>query len=298
VTAPTFAVETRELSKQYGGHVAVDRIDLQVEHGSVFGLVGPNGSGKTTTLSMLAGLRRPTAGAIDLHVERSAIALLPDTPEFEPWLTGREVVDLARALVAPDLRASAVDEALAEAGLADAAERRTGGFSRGMLQRLGVASTLVSNPELLLLDEPCSALDPVGRREVLDLVARQRGRRTAIFSSHILADVQEICDTIGVMREGRLIYQGPLADLLTGAATPAMLVRIRGDATPVIEQLERRPWIRAATELADGELRIEVESLEAAEQHLVGALAEAGAAVVSLRPAAASLERAFLELTR
>jgi len=298
VSTSALAVETSGLSKRYDGHVAVDQVDLRVERGSVYGLVGPNGSGKTTTLSMLAGLRRPTAGTIDLQIDRAAIALLPDTPEFEPWLTGREVVDLARALVAPDLPSSRVQDALDEAGLSDAADRRAGGFSRGMLQRLGVASTLVGDPELLLLDEPCSALDPVGRREVLDLVARQRGRRTAIFSSHILADVQEICDTIGVMREGRLIYQGPLADLLTGAATPAILVRLRGSDPRVVEQLERQPWIRSVTTLADGELRIDVESSEAAERGLAGALAEAGALVISLRPEEASLERAFLELTR
>jgi ABC-2 type transport system ATP-binding protein len=291
-------VETHALTKRYGDQAAVDGVDLQVEVGSVYGLVGPNGSGKTTTLSMLAGLRRPSGGSFEIGVARDKLALLPDTPQFDPWLTGTEVVELARSLVAPEIPAARVREVLAEAGLAEATERRVGGYSRGMLQRLGVASTLVGDPEVLLLDEPCSALDPMGRREVLDLIAGQRGQRTAIFSSHILADVQEICDTVGVMRKGRLIYQGPLHELLTGAAMPAYLVRLRGTDGGVAEQLRAEPWVTGVESTADGELRVEVESIESAERELVGALARAEAQVVSLRPEEASLERAFLELTR
>ena len=133
--------------------------------------------------------------------------------------------------------------------MTEASGRSVGGYSRGMLQRLGLATALVSDPELLLLDEPCSALDPVGRREVLDLVARQRGRRTAIFSSHVLADVQEICDTVGVMREGRLVFQGPLDELLIGRATPAYRVRLRSDGEHESERvgalLRAEPWVTA-----------------------------------------------------
>ena len=291
-------VETHALTKRYGDQAAVDGIEIRVEAGSVYGLVGPNGSGKTTTLSMLAGLRRASGGSFEIGVSRSKLALLPDTPEFDPWLTGAEVVDLARSLVAPAIPKERVTQALRDAGLETAADRRVGGYSRGMLQRLGLAATLVGDPELLLLDEPCSALDPQGRREVLDLIAGQRGQRTAIFSSHILADVQEICDTVGVMREGRLIYQGPLHELLTGEATPAYLVRLREPDERVAELLRAEPWIRQVDASADGELRIAVDSLIMAEQELAGALARTGAQVVSLRPEEASLERAFLELTR
>jgi ABC-type nitrate/sulfonate/bicarbonate transport system ATPase subunit len=159
----------------------------------VYGLVGPNGSGKTTLLSLLAGLRRPTAGTIELEVEPGRVAVLPDTPTFDSWLTGREVIDLARSLSAPHLPGSAVDDALARAGLTHAATRRVGGYSRGMLQRLGLATTLVGEPELLLLDEPCSALDPLGRREVLDTVRRLNREQgvTVVAITHHMEEAVE-----------------------------------------------------------------------------------------------------------
>jgi ABC-2 type transport system ATP-binding protein len=290
-------IETRNLTKAYGSHLALDHVDLRVPRGGVYGLVGPNGSGKTTLLALLAGLRRPTSGAIELAVVRARVAVLPDTPQFEPWLTAREVVDLARYLTAPGLPQARVGEVLAEAGLADSADRRVGGFSRGMLQRLGLAATVIGEPELLLLDEPCSALDPAGRREVLDLVKRLGARATVLFSSHILADVQQVSDTVGVLRQGRLLYQGTLSELLVGHAVPAYHVRLHGDAAPVAAALRAEPWVTAVEE--DGtDLRVRVRSLGEAERELAGALARTGAAVVSLGPEAADLEDVFLELTK
>lgn len=290
-------IETHGLSKVYGSVAALDGVDLEVREGMVYGLVGPNGSGKTTLLSVLAELRRPTSGQVVRGVGRSKTALLPDTPEFEPWLTAREVVDLARHLVDPRIPTARVDETLADAGLAEAADRRCGGFSRGMLQRLGVAATLVGDPDLLLMDEPASALDPSGRREVLNLIARQRGRRTVIFSSHILSDVQQVSDTVGVMQRGRFVYQGALERLLTGHATPTYSVHLRDDDTAALEEFQRQPWVVRVDRVVPGELRLQVTSLDEAECEISGALARAGARVVRVQPDEASLERAFLELT-
>jgi ABC-2 type transport system ATP-binding protein len=252
------------------------------------------------------------------------VAVLPDTPQFDPWLTGRDVVALARRLVAPDLPADRDARVLADAGLTDAADRRVGGYSRGMLQRLGLAATVVGNPDLLLLDEPASALDPAGRREVLDLIARLRGRATVILSSHLLGDVQEVCDAVGVMRAGRLLFQGQLDDLLTGRAVPAYRVRLRGPVEPVVAALRGQDWVTAVDIVAGpgaadgpgvadrpgsgaagagaggagvGLLRVGVRSLAEAERRLAGALASAGAQVVSLTPEAPDLEDVFLELT-
>lgn len=176
-------IRTDGLTKRYGSNLALESVDLDVPDGSVYGLVGPNGAGKTTLLGILAGLRRASEGSVDIAADPKAVAVLPDAPRFDPWLTGREVVDLARHLTAPDSPADRVDEVLGEAGLSDAADRTVGGYSRGMLQRLGVACTLVGSPRLVLLDEPASALDPLGRREVLDLIARMRGSATVLFSS-------------------------------------------------------------------------------------------------------------------
>jgi ABC-2 type transport system ATP-binding protein len=291
------SLHTRGLSKQYGRHTALSHVDLAVETGSVYGLVGPNGAGKTTLLAILAGLRRPSAGAIDLGVPRNRVAVLPDTPQFDPWLTGREVVALAANLAAADVAPSRVDEALESAGLTEAAGRRVGGYSRGMLQRLGLAATLVGDPELLLLDEPASALDPAGRREVLDLIAHLRGRATVLLSSHILADVQEVCDTVGVLRAGQLLFQGSLNDLLVGHAVPAYRVRLRPPIEPAVQALHAAAFVTNVQAEAEHTVRVTVRSLAEAEQHLPAVLATSGVPVVSLAPEAPDLEHVFLELT-
>jgi ABC-2 type transport system ATP-binding protein len=291
-------VETQGLTKRYGSTTALEAVALHVGTDSVYGLVGPNGAGKTTLLGILAGLRRPSAGSVSLNVPRQRIAVMPDTPRFEPWLTAYEVVDLARRLVAPDAPASEVEGALGEVELADVAGRAVGGLSRGMLQRLGLAATIVSRPELLILDEPCSALDPLGRNDVLDLVTRLGQRSTVLFSSHILSDVQRVCDTVGVLRGGQLLFEGPLEDLLAERVTPSFLVRLRPPLDPVVAALRPEPWVRSAEMIGGSELRVEVRSLDEGERELVGALARAGAKVVSLEPEAADLESVFLEITR
>jgi len=287
-------VSTTGLTKRYGTHTALDGVDLAVPAGSVYGLVGPNGAGKTTLLGLLAGLRRPSAGELAIAVGKRKVALLPDTPQFDPWLTGREVVELARSLMGV---AADPDRVLADAGLTDAADRRVGGYSRGMLQRLGLAATIIGEPEVLLLDEPASALDPAGRREVLDLIARMRGHATVILSSHILGDVQEVCDTVGVLRAGRLLFQGPMANLLVGRAVPAYRIKLRPPTDAVAAALRNRPWVTAVEADGPDTLRCNVSALADAESGLAAALAEAGARVVSLAPLAPDLEDVFLELT-
>ncbi|MFC2176992.1 ABC transporter ATP-binding protein [Actinomycetota bacterium] len=290
-------VSTHQLRKEYGATVALRDVELRVPAGSVYGLVGPNGAGKSTLLSILAGLRSASAGTIEINADHARVAVLPDTPQFDSWLTGREVVDLARTLAGPAVPVDRVDEVLEQAGLTDAANRSVGGYSRGMLQRLGVASTVVGDPMLLMLDEPSSALDPAGRREVLDLVARLRGEATVIFSSHVLGDVQEVCDSVGILREGELLFQGPLNDLLVGSAVPHYRVSLRPPIEPAAAALRAAPWVRSVEPMGAAELRISVDSVEDAETHLAGVLAPTGARVVSFGPEAATLEQVFLELT-
>jgi ABC-2 type transport system ATP-binding protein len=290
-------LRTHALTKRYGQHTALADVDLTVAPGSVYGLVGPNGAGKTTLLAVLAGLRRATAGRVELDVPRRRVAVLPDTPQFDPWLTGREVVALAAHLAAGADHASDVDEALTAAGLAGAAGRKVGGYSRGMLQRLGIAATMVGQPELLLLDEPASALDPAGRREVLDLIAHLRGHATVVLSSHILGDVQEVCDTVGILREGRLLFQGPLQALLVGHAVPAYRVRLRSPTAPTVAALLDAEWVTGVSEPVGQTVRVAVRSLDEAERHLPAVLAACQARVISLAPEAADLEDVFLELT-
>jgi ABC-2 type transport system ATP-binding protein len=283
------------VSKNFGGLRALDTVDLVVEPGEIVGLIGPNGAGKTTLLSILAGLRRPTSGSVTVAVPKHRIGVLVDTPQFEPWLTAHEVVDLARHLTAPQAPAERIMAALTETGLSDGADRRVGGFSRGMLQRLGLAACLVGDPDLLLLDEPVSALDPAGRREVLDLIGRLAQTKTVLLSTHILADVQQVCDTVAVIDHGQLRYQGPLATLLARTST-AYALRGRPPADGLVAALRREPWLTEVTEQAAGRLRLVVRDPGQAEQRVPQLLAEHNHALVSFQPAT-DLETAFLELT-
>ena len=159
-------------------------------------------------LSVVSGLKRQTSGEIEFGVPARQMMLMPDTPEFFPLLTAREVVDLARHPFRHEIDETDVASIIREVGLEEAIDRRVGGFSRGMKQRLGLAAALIGRPELVLLDEPCSALDPIGRREVLDMISQLKGRATVLFSTHILSDVEDVCDSVTVVDHGRAVYEG------------------------------------------------------------------------------------------
>ena len=288
-------VETSNLVKRYGDTTALDGIDLSVEQGLVYGLIGPNGAGKTTLLGILSGLRTPTAGSV--NVASDNFAVLPDSPAFDPWLTAYEVVDLARNLAPTKVPKDAVEDVLEQAGLTEAAHRKVSGFSRGMLQRLGIAATVVGAPDLLLLDEPAAALDPAGRREVLDLVTGMRGRATVMFSSHILDDVQEVCDEIGILRRGQLVYDGSLEGLIARQSPQARyVVETRGDAAGLAHSLLSQSWVVTAA-ARDSSVTLASESRSAAEAHLAGVLGDSGQPIVSMSPHTRSLEEIFLEVT-
>jgi ABC-2 type transport system ATP-binding protein len=289
-------VTTRGLTRNYDGTGLFD-VDLVVPRGCVYGLVGLNGAGKTTLLSILAGTRHADRGSVSLAIERRRMAVCPDVPEFDGWLTAAEVVDLARSLVAPDAGPVSVATALRAAGLADAAGRRVGGFSRGMLQRLGLACALTGDPELLILDEPTSALDPAGRAEMLALVAAMRGTRTVIFSSHILADVQRVADEVGILRDGRLLYQGGTRELMDNYLTPSWLLRIADRTSQVAAGLAEQPWVTKVEHAEPDVLRVDATSIEDGERGIPAVVAACGARQVSCEPAAADLEAAFLALT-
>jgi ABC-2 type transport system ATP-binding protein len=289
-------VEATEITKRYGETLALDGVSLSVRRGSVYGLVGPNGAGKTTLLGVLAGLRTPTNGSFT--VDASRVAVLPDTPKFDPWMKAREVVDLSLSLVLPGSDPSAVDAILDRTGLLKVAHRRVGGFSRGMLQRLGLAAAVVGNPELLLLDEPAAALDPAGRREVLNMVNDLRGESTVVFSSHILDDVEEVCDEIGILNGGRIVYEGTLEELVRGSSRlPSYRVRVRGNGDRVVDALRVCDWV---TDVSGGGDTVIVSAGSAAviERELVRCLARIDIGVVSVAPLERSLEDVFLEVTR
>lgn len=201
------------LTKRFGTLTPVDGISFELEQGSCTALLGPNGAGKTTTLRMLAGLLSPTQGQIQYAATgksqdswRERIGYLPQYPKFYPWMTGIEYL-LFGARLSGLKRSQALirsQEVLEMVGLEEAAKRRISGYSGGMKQRLGIAQALVHQPDLIMLDEPVSALDPIGRREVMDLLQRLRGDVTILFSTHVLHDAEEICDDMVLMVDGRI----------------------------------------------------------------------------------------------
>ncbi len=224
------AVATVGLVKRFGSHAAVDGIDLEVPTGSVFGFLGPNGSGKTTTIRMLLGLVRPTAGEIAVlgqSIPERTTAVLPrvgslvEGPAFHPYLSGRaNLVRLDAASASGDPRTSKarIDAALDRVGLLSAARKRYRAYSLGMRQRLGIAAALLQPRDLLVLDEPTNGLDPQGTREVRHLIADLADAgSTVLVSSHLLSEVEQVCTHVGVMRTGRLVAQGTVAQVRSGA---------------------------------------------------------------------------------
>ena len=209
----TSVLEISDLTKRYGKVTALAGLDLTLHDGTVHGLVGPNGAGKTTMLLIISGLRRKTSGEIRFGVPTNKVMLMPDTPDFFPLLTAREIVDLARYPFRKEVSEESVTEVIELVGLGDSIDRRVGGFSRGMKQRLGLATTLIGEPQLLLLDEPCSALDPIGRREILDVILRLRSKSTVLFSTHLLSDVEAVCDSVTVVDHGKALYGGTVSGI-------------------------------------------------------------------------------------
>lgn len=221
-----------QLVKHFGKVRAVDGVSLTVRRGQVYGFLGPNGSGKTTTIGLILGLLHPTAGKVTLFGESVSpshtrplrqVGALVGTPSLVPYLTARQNLELL-ARLSPDLPSGRVDEILEIANLIDAANRRTGQFSTGMKQRLGIAMALLHEPELLILDEPTNGMDPAGMRKIRILLCQLAEQEVTIFiSSHLLHEVEQICDQVAVLKKGKVVIEGNVKDLL-GEQT---IVRVR-----------------------------------------------------------------------
>lgn len=229
-----FAIETRELTKYYGRHPAVVDLSLQVSQGVVFGFLGRNGAGKTTTIGMLLGLLRPTRGQAWMlgHKMRRSLrpalqrtGVLLDHPAFYPHLSGHENLWVVAQALGGEA-AGRIPEALAVVEMSNRASDRFGAYSAGMKQRLGLAAALLNDPDLLVLDEPTTGLDPVGQRDIRELLrglASESGK-TIFFSSHQLREVEQICDQVAVIDRGRLVAQGPLAEVAAGRDLETMFM--------------------------------------------------------------------------
>jgi ABC-2 type transport system ATP-binding protein len=293
-------VAARGLVKRYGDITAVAGVDLTVERGDVFGYLGPNGAGKTTSLRMLLGLIRPTEGSAQLFgrdpLEVGARALdgvagFVEGPRFYPYLSGRKNLRLLADLDggAP---ASRIEEVLDVVDLRDRGKDRVGGYSHGMRQRLGIAASLLRDPQLLLLDEPTTGLDPAGMRDMRALVKNLASEGiTILLSSHILAEVEELCNRVAIIRSGRIIYEGRLDELLQSAAGG---FRLRASDPERARAVLLARGVEGV-QLIDGELRFQAEP--AAIEAATVALGQAGIGISALVPLNATLEELFLGMT-
>ncbi len=278
---------------------AVRGIDFEVRPGEIFGLLGPNGAGKTTTIKMLLRLIFPSAGSIELLGDRhgrpetmARLGYLPENPYVYQYLKPLEFLDLCGRLAGMD-RANRLARSRAmieRVGLGHAVDRPIGKFSKGMMQRIGLAQALLHDPPLLVLDEPMSGLDPIGRKEVRDLILEHRRRgKTILFTSHILSDVELLCDRVGILQKGRMTHYGRLAELLRPETRRVEIV-LGGASPALVEALEE---IATEVRRVDEELVVVVEGADGGQPVVERAVAE-GARVVSVTPARETLEDLFV----
>ena len=304
------AIRCENLSKHFGKFVALDNLNLAVEQGSAFGFLGPNGAGKTTTLRLLTGLAEPTGGRMWVAGEdvsgsslqlRSKVGYLPESPAFYGWMTGRDFLRFTGELygLRPRDSKARAGELLQQVNLTDAADRKVKGYSRGMQQRLGLAQALVHRPEILFLDEPASALDPMGRREMLETMVSLKGETTVFVSTHILADVERVCDRVAIINRGKIVTTGSIDELLSKQQGSVFELEFEEDPAPMAKRMAGVPWVRSMEGHKRGDrqvLRIDVSDIDVAKRELPRLAIECELTLLRYELPSASLEDFFVEL--
>ena len=296
-------IQTDELTKRYGRVLAVDGLSLSVPRGRIFGLLGPNGSGKTTLMSMLLGLVRPTNGSFALFGTPPArggldkqlhrIGALIETPTFYPYLSGRNNLAYFQGISGRGT-AQGLDSLLEQVGLGGRGGDKFQTYSLGMKQRLGIAYTLLGNPELLVLDEPTNGMDPAGMAEIRELI-RELGNenRTVILSSHLLNEVEHVCDSVAILSHGRLIAQGDVAELLQERGKPQLRLKTTDNAK-AHQILDALAWVESVS-VDNGYLVAGVDAARSWE--ITAALSRNEVYVAEMTPTQMSLEQYFLDVT-
>ena len=293
------AIQTQGLRKTYGSKVALQELTLSVPRGEIFGFLGPNGAGKTTAVKLLTGLARPTAGSgwllgrpLGDRETRRRLGYLPELFRFHDWLSAAELLELHGELcgMSRDERRKRVPEVLELAGLADRAKDRVGTFSKGMQQRLGLAQALINRPELVILDEPTSALDPIGRRDVRLLIQQLKSAGATVFlNSHLLSEIELVCDRVAIVDRGRVVQEGRLEELLT--LSHELDIRTNGLTDAVLAALPAHWKLRQC----DGRhMVLGVPTSEDAAE-VTRFLVAHGVDLLELRPRRANLEDLFLQ---
>ena len=309
-TENNLVIQTHGLTKIYKGSNALQNLDLQVPQNSICGFLGPNGAGKSTTIKLLLGLTRPTSGSAkvfgmdsvrDSVAIRQRVGYLAQDPRYYDHMTARETLRFtARFFYSgpSGVIEERIKETLELVGIADKADRPIKGFSGGERQRLGIAQAQINYPDLIILDEPAASLDPMGRRDVLEVMERLRKHTTIFYSTHILDDVQRVSDTVVIMNHGKLVAHAPIEELMAGKDGIVYSLIVKGNGQSAKTQISRQPWVTSVTTTSTNgttALQVNVTDADAAESQLLRLiLADSGATVTEFGRKKYNLEEVFL----
>jgi ABC-2 type transport system ATP-binding protein len=304
------AIKAEELTKCYGQVKALHKLNLEVPENVVFGFLGPNGAGKSTTIKLLTAFAQPTSGRAFVAGEevtrdnlalRAKIGFLPDVPAFYDWMTGREFLHLVgelHRLSASEVKKRA-EEMLDMVELKKAGNRWIGGYSRGMRQRLGIAQALMNQPKVIFMDEPTSALDPIGRREVLELVSRLKQTATIFMSTHILSDVERVCDMVGIINKGNLITISSVSELQKQYTCSMFEMEFQEGGSHFVESLKQIPWLTKPEFVADHGhplVRVTAVDIARAKKELPHIIGESGLTLTRYELVMPDLEDIFVNV--
>jgi ABC-2 type transport system ATP-binding protein len=305
-------IKTENLCKNYGNLAALKNLDLEIPEKVVFGFLGPNGAGKSTTVKLLTGFAKPTSGQawvagqkVDINgLElRRRIGFLPDVPAFYDWMSGRELMIYCGELfhLPAAENKNRTEELLNLVGISKSAQRRVGSYSRGMRQRLGIAQALINRPQVLFMDEPTSALDPIGRRDILELILQLKQTTTIFMSTHILSDVERVCDRIGIINQGELITVASVGELRNRYARSVFEMEFIEDPANFIEVLQKVPWVtrpEMINEKGHQCLQVRATDLERARHELPGIISQSGLTLTRYEMVMPGLEDIFMDIVK
>ncbi|MGE8204214.1 ATP-binding cassette domain-containing protein [Heyndrickxia sp. NPDC080065] len=298
-------LEVRNLTKNYKGKKAVDSISFSLEEGKCTALLGPNGAGKTTTLNMISGLISPTSGTTRSQANpiqtdlRYLIGYLPQYPSFFDWMSGEEYLRFVGQLTNINKLAleHRIDELIEMVSLSEGRNRRIGQYSGGMKQRLGIAQALIHKPKILILDEPVSALDPFGRREVIELMRRLKNETTILFSTHILNDAEEVCDNVLFLHSGKLIENGELSQVKEKHTNKIIRLNFSSNPVFIYNSLEKEDWIEKI-EMVNKEIHVNVKDQEQGRKQLLKRASDENWPLLGFEIGMLSLEEVFTKVVR
>ena len=304
----SMAIETNNLCKSFKGFKAVDNLNLNVPEGSIYGFLGPNGAGKTTTIKMLTGLSQPTQGSIRINGSevkfgslrnRTDIGFLPDVPNFYDWMTPVEFLKFSGEMFSIDRKvlAGRIESLMALVGL-EGIKKKIGGFSRGMKQRLGIAQALINEPRVVFMDEPTSALDPIGRKEVMDILLKLAAKVTVFFSSHILSDIERVCDRVVIMDKGKMVLEDSMEELRNKYSKRIIAIETeKGESKlKLLRELEKKDWVEKVQDLDNGELQLYAADMCKAQHEIPAAFSATGAPLIKMNVLEPTLEDIFMKV--